>query len=165
MRQFQKISEEQWAKDIDGYEGAIAIIPRNNLLEPRRATKHSAGYDFISPIGSAVRGHETAKIPTGIKVAMEDGEVLMMYPRSSMGFKTNIRFANTTGVIDADYYNNPQNEGHIWIKFYNPTDEDYYIKAGDKVAQGIFIKYLTVDNEEKIINERTGGFGSTDKRI
>ena len=151
MRKFEIISEEQWKKDIG----------RNAHLKPHRGTKHSAGYDFISPVEITVYAHSTAKIPTGVKVCMEEDEVLMIVPRSSMGFKTNIRLSNTLGVIDCDYYNNPNNEGHMWIKFFNPTDDDYKINVGDKIAQGIFIKYYTVDDEEEVTSERIGGLGST----
>ena len=80
----------------------------------------------------------------------------------SIGFKTNIRLSNTTGVIDSDYYNNPDNEGHMWIKFYNPTDEDYHIFIGDKIAQGIFTKFLVTD-DDNADQDRTGGLGSTGK--
>lgn len=155
MRKFEIISEEQWNKDI-GDAGS-----RENHLKPHRSTKYSAGYDFISPVEMIVRGHGTAKIPTGIKVKMEDDEVLMIYPRSSIGFKTNIRLSNSTGIIDSDYYNNPDNEGHILIKFFNPTDDDYQINIGDKIAQGIFTKYLIVEDEEDVDIKRAGGIGST----
>jgi len=93
---------------------------------------------------------------------MEADEVLMIYPRSSIGFKTNIRLSNTTGIIDSDYYNNQDNEGHMWIKFYNPMDIDYKINIGDKIAQGIFTKFLIVD-DDKTDSERVGGLGSTGK--
>ena len=104
-----------------------------------------------------------AKIPTGIKAAMNDDEILYIYPRSSIGFKTGIRLSNTVGIVDADYYNNPDNEGHIFIKFFTPTDKDYQIHIGDKIAQGIFAKYLVVGDEEEIKTERSGGLGSTGK--
>lgn len=155
MRKFEYISEEQWIKDIES--------PVFNINKPHRGTKHSAGYDFISPIEITVEAHKMAKIPTGMKAAMEDDEILMIYPRSSLGFKTGIRLANTVGVVDSDYYNNADNEGHIFIKFFNPTDNDYKISVGDKIAQGIFTKYLIVDDEEEINTERSGGLGSTGK--
>lgn len=157
MRKFEIISDEQWVKDI----GLVGL--RDELIKPHRGTKKSAGYDFVSPIGITIKAHEMAKIPTGIKVQMEDDDLLSIYPRSSIGFKTGIRLANTIGIVDADYYNNPDNEGHIWIKFFNPTDDDYEINIGDKIAQGIFTKYLIVDDEEEITTERQGGFGSTGK--
>lgn len=162
MRKFEIISEQQWNKDIveENYNEQYA---REELLKPHRGTKHSAGYDFISPISITIPAHGMAKIPTGIKACMEADDVLMIYPRSSIGFKTAIRLANTVGVVDADFYNNSSNEGHIFIKFFNPTDNDYQVNIGDKIAQGIFSKYLVVDDEEEINNVRAGGLGSTGK--
>ena len=161
MRKFERVSEKQWAKDI-----AILDSPKCAIidhLKPHRSTKHSAGYDFISPIEIIIPAHGMAKIPTGIKAQMNEDEVLYIYSRSSIGFKTAIRLSNVVGVVDCDYYNNPDNEGHIFIKFFNPTDKDYLINIGDKIAQGIFTKYLTVDDEEEIETERSGGLGSTGK--
>ena len=134
-----------------------------NAIKSYWGTKHSAGYDFISPVEIIVPAQGMAKIPTGVKALMEDDEVLSIYPRSSIGFKTGIRLANTVGKVDSDYYNNSNNEGHIFIKFYNPTDKNYSINIGDKIAQGIFTKYLIVDDEEEILTERSGGLGSTGK--
>ena len=161
MRKFERVSEKQWAKDISSLDNPqCAVIDH---LKPHRSTKHSAGYDFISPIEIIIPAHGMAKIPTGIKAQMNEDEVLYIYSRSSIGFKTAIRLSNVVGVVDCDYYNNPDNEGHIFIKFFNPTDKDYQVHIGDKIAQGIFTKYLTVDDEEEIETERTGGLGSTGK--
>ena len=161
MRKFEIISKKQWAKDISILDNPqCAIIDH---LKPHRNTKYSAGYDFISPIEIIVPAHEMAKIPTGIKAAMNDDEILYIYPRSSIGFKTGIRLSNTVGIVKTDYYNIPDNEKHIIIKFFNPTDKDYQIHIGDKIAQGIFAKYLVVDDEEEIETERSGGLGSTGK--
>lgn len=161
MRKFERVSEKQWAKDISSLDNPqCAVIDH---LKPHRSTKHSAGYDFISPIEIIIPAHGMAKIPTGIKAQMNEDEVLYIYSRSSIGFKTAIRLSNVVGVVDCDYYNNPDNEGHIFIKFFNPTDKDYQIHIGDKIAQGIFTKYLTVDDEEEIETERSGGLGSTGK--
>ena len=161
MRKFEIISDIQWEKDIE--EEYMAQCGRENAVKPHRGTKHSAGYDFISPVEIVIPAHKMAKIPTGVKAAMNEDEILSIYPRSSIGFKTGIRLANTVGIVDSDYYNNSDNEGHIFIKFYNPTDEDYLIHIGDKIAQGIFTKYLIVDDEEEILTERVGGLGSTGK--
>lgn len=158
MRKFEFISDEQWVKDIDAFFEEDLNL---GYSTPRRGTKHSAGYDFTSPIKITIKAHEMAKIPTGIKAQMEEDDVLIILPRSSIGFKTGIRLANTAGVIDSDYYNNADNEGHIFIKYFNPTDNDFEINIGDKIAQGIFIKYLTVDDEEDIDTIRSGGLGST----
>ena len=92
---------------------------------------------------------------------MNNDEVLMLFVRSSQGFKYNVRLCNQVGILDGDYYNNESNEGHIWIKIQNQGNKDYFAKSGEAICQGIFTKYLTVDNEEKIKNERKGGFGST----
>ena len=99
MRKFEVISNTQWEKDIE--EEYMTQWGRDNAVKPRRGTKHSAGYDFISPVGIIVPAHGMAKIPTGIKAAMEDDEILSIYPRSSIGFKTGIRLANTVGIVDA----------------------------------------------------------------
>ena len=161
QRGFEKISQKQWDNDFSNIlEMHQVDYPKHQL--PKRGSKNSAGYDFFSPINEIIPAHGTAKIPTGIKVYMQPDEVLMIYPRSSIGFKTNIRLSNTTGIIDSDYYNNPDNEGHMWIKFYNPTNEDYHIFIGDKIAQGIFTKFLVTDDDDTD-QERTGGLGSTGK--
>lgn len=99
MRKFEIISEEQWTKDISALKNPQCTII--NHLKPHRSTKYSAGYDFISPIGATIPSHGMVKIPTGIKVMMEDDEILSIYPRSSIGFKTGIRLANTVGIVDA----------------------------------------------------------------
>ena len=159
QRGFEQISQKQCDNDFSNIlEMHQVDYPKHQL--PKRGSKNSAGYDFFSPINEIIPAHGTAKIPTGIKVYMQPDEVLMIYPRSSIGFKTNIRLSNTTGVIDSDYYNNPDNEGHMWIKFYNPTDEEYHIYIGDKIAQGIFTKFLVTD-DDNADQERTGGLGST----
>lgn len=154
MRKFEKISLEQFTKDCPKGD-------YDDILLPVRKTMKSAGYDFISFMDITIKPNEIVKIPTGIKISLEDGEFLGIFVRSSMGFKYNVRMCNQVGIIDGDYYNNPDNEGHMWIKFYNPTDEDYTIAIGDKIAQGIFTKFLTCgDNPEE---ERNGGLGSTGK--
>lgn len=164
MRKFEIISENQWKNDIIDYTFYGCPEPEHqNIKIPKRGTKNSAGYDFFSPIPIIIPAHGMVKVPTGIKAAMENDEILSIYPRSSIGFKTGIRLANTVGIVDSDYYNNTDNEGHIFIKFYNPTDSDYEINVGDKIVQGIFTKYLTVDDEEEIETERAGGLGSTGK--
>ncbi len=144
MRYFEKISFEEFKKDV---------IDDINLYEtyqiPTRETKYAAGYDFYSLEDFVLAPGEIKKIPTGIKANMNDDEVLLLMDRSSMGFKYNVRFCNQIGVIDKDYYNNKDNEGHIFIKIQNEGDKDYVVKKGDAICQGIFIKYLTVDHEEE----------------
>lgn len=128
---------------------------------PKRATKNSAGYDFRNTDKTVIiPAHGTAKVVTGIKAKMDSDMVLLIYIRSSMAIKHGIVLANNVAVIDADFYNNESNEGNITFAFYNTSDEDYEIKPFDKVAQGVFTKYYTVENDNAT-KERTGGIGST----
>ena len=158
-RFFEKISYEQFKKDISSDK---KLYDEYNL--PKRSTKESAGYDFESLIDFTLSPGEIKKIPLGVKASMNSGEVLLLIIRSSQGFKYNVRMCNQVGVIDKDYYNNSENEGHMWIKLENHGDKDYIVSKGDKIVQGLFIPFLTVDNEEKIENIRTNGIGSTDRR-
>ena len=158
-RLFEKISFEQFKKDIcDDKE----LYESYNI--PKRSTKESAGYDFESIMDFTLSPGEIKKIPLGIKADMNSGEVLFLIVRSSQGFKYNVRMCNQVGVIDKDYYNNNENEGHMWIKLENQGDKDYVVSKGDKIIQGIFMPFLTVDNEENIEKVRTSGIGSTDRK-
>ena len=149
MRKFEKISFEQFKKDI---------CDDRKLYEeyklPKRETKYAAGYDFFALYDYTLKPGQIMKIPTGVKVQMEEDDVLLLVDRSSMGFNYNVRVCNQVAVIDADYYNNNDNEGHMWIKIQNEGDKDYIVKKGDGMIQGLFIKYLTVDNEEKEFIDR-----------
>lgn len=156
MRKFEKISEEQYNKDLK------EVCSYEDIAIPTRSTKHSAGYDFKSPIDFKLNPGESKKVPTGIKVCMNEDEYLAIFVRSSMGFKYNIRLCNQVGIVDSDYYNNPDNEGQIFIKIQNEGTEPLIINKGDRFAQGIFMKYLLTDDDVSV-NERIGGFGSTDK--
>ena len=134
---------------------------------PVRKTKHSAAYDIEAAeeviLPSFKKGMKPTLIPTGLKAYMQSDEVLLIVPRSSGPKKQGISFPHNVGVIDSDYYNNFDNEGHIFVQCINLKDEDVVIKKGEAVAQAIFQKYLTVDNDNAE-GERTGGFGSTDKK-
>ena len=99
-------------------------------------------------------------VPTGLKAYMELNEYLSIFIRSSLAFKKGLMLANSTGIIDCDYYNNPDNEGHIMIAYYNTKDVSYTIKKGERIAQGIFMKYLTTDDDDAS-GIRMGGIGST----
>ena len=92
---------------------------------------------------------------------MNIDEMLMIVIRSSLGFKYNTRMCNQIGIIESDYYNNSDNEGHMFVKIQNEGNDNLIIKKGDRLCQGIFVKFLTVDNEEEINNKRTSGIGST----
>ena len=158
MRKFEKISFEQFKKDVrDDKE----LYESYSL--PKRCTKASAGYDFFALYDYTLKPGEIMKIPTGIKASMESDEVLFLIDRGSMGFKYNVRMCNQVGVIDQDYYNNPNNEGHIWIRIQNEGDQDYVVKKGAGMIQGIFMKYLKTDDDIESESVRNGGFGSTTK--
>ena len=130
---------------------------------PKRATAGSAGYDFYAPFDIELKPGETANIPTAIRVLIEDGWVLKIYPRSGLGFKYRLQLNNTVGIIDSDY-SRSDNEGHIFIKVTNDSNEGktLSIPAGTGFAQGIFVEYgITVDDDASGV--RNGGFGSTTK--
>lgn len=129
---------------------------------PKRSTSQSAGYDFVSPFFVYIAPGETKKIPTGIKAYMQPDEYLAIHMRSSLGIKHNLSLANCTGIIDSDYYNNPDNDGEIIIAIKNNGPDSYEIKFGERFAQGIFCKYLLAD-DDIAVGSRNGGIGSTDK--
>lgn len=168
IAKFSKVSFEQFRKDwIDTFdsieEDTIQKI-YDNIKLPQRATKLSAGYDFFAPTDIVLQPNCTIKIPTGIRCKMEDGWVLQCYPRSGLGFKYRLQLNNTVGIIDSDFYNS-DNEGHIFAKITNDTNESKIIKmkSGDGFMQGIFVEYgITIDDNCTEI--RNGGLGSTDKR-
>lgn len=153
MRRFEKISFEQFKKDIGDDKELY-----DSFSLPKRETKWAAGYDFFSVIDYILKPGEIKKIPTGIKVSMESDDCLLLLDRSSMGFKYNVRMCNQVGVIDADYYNNKDNEGHMWICIQNEGNKDYEVKKGDRMIQGMFIKYLTVENEDDSFTERESDY-------
>ena len=154
-RGFEIISKQQFEKDCSDnfrYE---------DIKLPRRATAKSAGYDMYSLIDFTLPPGNEAKLPTGIKAYMLHNEVLFIDVRSSLGFKHYCRLANTIGVIDADYHNNEDNEGHIWIKIRNESEKPMVIRKGEAIVQLIFQKYLLADGDSFTGDERKGGFGST----
>ena len=126
---------------------------------PTRATEHSAGYDFYSPVDVTIQPNEMAMIWTDVKAHMYYDNVLMLFVRSSMG-KYPVVIANGTGIIDGDYYGNPDNDGNIGFRLLNLGNTPYEIKIGDRIGQGVFVKYGTV-KDDKTFGTRQGGFGST----
>ena len=156
MRYFEKISFKQFKNDI-----ADDIELYNAYKIPERKTQHSAGYDFLALNDFEIKPGEIKKIPTGIKAKFGYDEVLLIVVRSSMGFKYNVRMCNQIAVIDCDYYNNIDNEGHIWIALQNEGNKIYEVKKGDGIAQGVFIKYLTTG--KKVTTKRTGWTGKPKK--
>lgn len=127
---------------------------------PQRSTAKSAGYDFFVIEDVVCKAHEITLVKTGIKACFPDDEVLLLFNRSSNPKKKGLEIPNGVGVIDADYYNNPDNEGEIGGLFRNTLDEDVVLKAGEKMMQGIFVKYFVTDDDDAT-GERSGGFGST----
>ncbi len=158
MRKIEKISYNQFKKDISSSKKLYESIEI-----PKRSTKYSAGYDLRSLEDYILKPNESHAFKTGLKVSMNENEVFMIFDRSSVGFKYDVCLSNSVGIIDADYYNNKDNEGHMAVKLINHGTKDYEIKKGDRIAQGIFLNYLCVDDEEEIKDERKGGIGSTNK--
>ncbi len=135
-----------------------------NINLPIRSTKNSAGYDIEAAEDTVIPafkpGQKPVLVKTGLKAYMQPDEVLILANRSSNPGKKGLILANSIGVVDSDYYGNPDNDGHIMFAFFNFKDEDIEIKKGDRIGQGMFQKYLVTDNDVAD-GERTGGFGST----
>lgn len=164
---FYKVSYEQFKVGyVDYQQDASEDVIRqayDELKLPKRATKGSAGYDFYTPIDVNLKPGETIKIPTGIRCEMNESWVLMIYPRSGLGFKFRLQLNNTVGVIDSDYFYS-DNEGHIFIKMTNDSNEGKVVdvQKGQGIAQGIFMQYGIVEDDDTL-EVRNGGFGSTTK--
>lgn len=167
VAKFFKVSLEQFIKDYQETFKNLNVDKIKEIYEnikiPTRATKGSAGYDFFAPFEIKLNPHETIKIPTGIKVQINDGWFLAIFPRSGLGFKYRLQLNNTVGIIDADYINS-DNEGHIFLKMTNDTNEEkiVQIKKLDGFAQGIFIPF-GISEDDDVSSIRNGGFGSTTK--
>lgn len=147
MRDFEKISFDQFKKDV-----IEDINLYNEYKLPFRDSDATAGYDIFLLEDLELKPRETKKVPTGIKSFFSKDEVLLLVVRSSMGFKYNLRLCNQVGVIDSDYYNNPDNEGHIWIKIQNEGETKLKFNKGEALVQGMFFKYLSTasDNQNDI---------------
>lgn len=157
---FEKVTHARFAADYEDAFGQKETV-YDRLCLPRRATAGSAGYDFFLPCDLTLAPGETAKIPTGMRARIADGWVLMLFPRSGLGFKYRLQLNNTVGIIDSDYYYS-DNEGHIFIKITNDSNEGktLTLREGDGFAQGIFVPFgLTEDDDATAV--RNGGFGST----
>lgn len=144
------------------FEVAKGFEDRGVVL-PQRKTAKSAGYDIIALTDEDVYVHPgmSVNLETGVKACMEDDEVMLLFIRSSLGIKQGLTLSNSCGVIDADYYNNPDNDGHFILNIINTGNSVQRIPARSRVAQAVFVKYLTVDNDNAT-GERIGGIGSTD---
>lgn len=164
---FEKVSLKQFALD---WKKVFGVQPEERVYDsvkiPKRATKHSAGYDFFAPIDIVIGPGETVLIPSGIRALLHNDQVLVIAPRSSLGFKYRLQLDNSLGVIDADYYIS-DNEGHIMLKLTNDGHEYRVcrVSAGEALVQGIILRYETMDDEDEPTTERNGGIGSTNADV
>lgn len=133
---------------------------KGEITLPTRGSKISAGYDFYSPVDIILKPNEKTCVWSDVKAYMQEGEVLLLFVRSSIGIKKGLTLSNGTGVIDADYYSNPNNDGNIGIALYNYSDKTVEIKKGERICQGVFVPFLEADNGNTD-KERVGGIGST----
>ena len=168
IAKFHKVSFEQFLGDWRDTFGEVPEEKIRGIYEgirlPKRATAGSAGYDFFLPVPLTLQPGQTAKMPTGIRAEMEEGWVLQIFPRSSLGFKFRLQLNNTVGIIDSDYFYS-DNEGHMFIKVTNDSNEGKTMElaAGAGFAQGIFLPFgITADDD--CSQSRNGGFGSTDRK-
>ena len=158
---FYKVSKEQFLTDCGKYSYITANDCYDNIELPKRATSGSAGYDFYMPFSITLRPGGTCTVPTGIKFNVDQpGCFLMIVPRSGLGFKFQLGFANTVGIIDGDYFNNPDNEGHIFMPLRNFGKYPARLNMGERVCQGIFEIHGLVTGDDAT-GIRSGGFGST----
>ena len=136
----------------------LSVCP--NAVLPYRSTENSAGYDFECYADILIPPYQIMLIPTGIKCQIDEGYYLQLALRSSTPMKKHLMLANGIGIIDSDYYNNPDNEGHIMFQVINFTNKEVFIPAGERIGQGVFLKYYTTD-DDNASGKRVGGFGST----
>lgn len=168
IAQFEKVSFAEYRRAMLEYDDALNEDAVRKIYKgikiPHRATGGSAGYDFFAPFDFEVSPGKEIRIPSGIRVKIDNGYVLMLFPRSSLGFRYRFQLDNTVGIIDSDYYH-ADNEGHIFCKMINDSREEktVRIRAGAGFAQGIFVPFgITADDDASEI--RTGGIGSTDRK-
>ena len=162
---FEKVSFEQFKTGMEdfGLDEAILKEKYDRIQLPKRATIGSAGYDIRTTVDIRLEPGQTIKIPTGIRVSMLEDWMLAVFPRSGLGFKFRLQLNNTVGIIDSDYYYS-DNEGHIFVKLTNDSNEGKVVdlKEGDAFAQGIFLPYGITEDDD-VTASRNGGFGSTGK--
>lgn len=152
-------------KKIRGFEVVAdwaRQCPDVTVRLPERGTQGAAGYDIYALEDKTIMPGTKVEFATDVKVYMQEDEVFKLYPRSNQGIKHDLMLANTTGVVDMDYYSNPTNDGRFTIVIRNLGNENYYVKKGDRIAQGVFEKFLLADHDRnKILPQRQGGTGST----
>ena len=162
VAKFSKVSFEQFNEGWQEAFGQAGERDKYDALKlPTRATVGSAGYDFFSPLTFTLEPGETIKVPTGIRVEIAEGWVLMLFPRSGLGFKYRLQMNNTVGIIDSDYFYS-DNEGHIFVKLTNDSKENktVIVEAGQGFVQGLFIPF-GITEDDNVSALRNGGFGST----
>lgn len=168
IARFEKISYSRFLEEFKEYIEDMSDVQKealyDSLLLPERATEGSAGYDFYMPFDEELAPGQEVKIPTGVRVKIDEGWVLMLFPRSSLGFKYRVQLNNTVGIIDSDYYT-AKNDGHIWVKLTNDsrTSKTCTLEKGTAMVQGIFVPYGITEDDDVTV-ERTGGFGSTNRK-
>lgn len=146
---------------IRGFE-IVGSYENKGINLPKRSTEHSAGYDIEAAETVSLAAGEIKLIPTGLKAYMQTGEVLYMYSRSSNPRKKGLVLINSVGVIDKDYYNNPENEGHMFMQMRNITEHEVVVEKGERIVQGVFMPFLVADGDDDVEKGvRSGGFGST----
>lgn len=167
VARFEFVSQQQFIKDFQklftAYTKEEIETIYTQLKKPKRSTIGSAGYDFYTPLDITLAPGQTLNVPTGIRVKIMDGWVLTIFPRSGLGFKYRLQLNNTVGIIDSDYYHS-DNEGHMFIKITNDSNEDKTISipTGQGFVQGIFLPFGITEDDE-VTQTRNGGFGSTTK--
>lgn len=141
----------------------VAAFREAGLPLPSRRTRHSAGYDLAAAEDCTLPPGEVTIVPTGLKAYMPSGEFLQVTIRSGLSARRGLSLINGAAIIDADYADNPDNEGHILLAVFNHSREPVAVARGERIAQGIFLRYATVDSEAQVAGgaARRGGFGST----
>lgn len=162
IAKFEKVSFGIFESAFKGASDLYTKDIYDNIIMPERATSGSAGYDFKSPYDFVLPAGDTVTIPTGVRVKIDEGWFLALFPRSGHGFKYRIQLDNTVGIIDSDFYHSP-GEGHIMVKITNDgrQNKTLEVSQGTGFVQGIFIPYGITYSDE-VLSKRTGGFGSTD---
>lgn len=155
MIKFHKIKEQELLKFQN-------LFNSEDIILPKRQTSGSCGYDFYLPYDLLIKANSNAVIYSGVKIELDNDLFLMVCIRSSLATKKGIILTNQVGIIDGDYYNNVDNDGHIMIAVKNTTDDDVLLKKGERVAQGIIFNFLKT-NDDDVSASRVGGFGSTTK--
>ena len=160
IARFEKVSPRQfdydWISTVRSFDP-----PYDSIRLPRRATVGSAGYDFFLPMSIEMGPGQSVRIPTGIRVKIDEGWALLLLPRSSLGFRYRLQLDNTVGLIDSDYYS-AANEGHIFAKLTNCGNTTLKLAAGEAFMQGVFVPF-GIAGEESVTSIRTGGLGSTNE--